>query len=61
MQRRVLVILVLALCIAAIPRAAFAHFPEVQGSEDCNGHLSYTVTAWNGWFDRRACLPWVFA
>jgi hypothetical protein len=48
MQRRVLVILVLALCIAAIPRAAFAHFPEVQGSEECNGHLSYTVTAWNG-------------
>jgi hypothetical protein len=48
MQRRVFVILVLALCIAAIPRIAFAHFPEVQGTEDCNGHLSYTVTAWNG-------------
>jgi hypothetical protein len=48
MQRRVFVILVLALCIAAIPRVAFAHFPEVQGTEDCNGHLSYTVTAWNG-------------
>jgi hypothetical protein len=48
MQRRVFVILVLALFLAAIPRIAFAHFPEVQGNEDCNGHLSYTVTAWNG-------------
>jgi hypothetical protein len=48
MQRRVFVILVLALLVAAIPRVAFAHFPEIQGTEDCNGHLSYTVTAWNG-------------
>jgi hypothetical protein len=48
MHRRVFVILVLALCIAAVPRAALAHFPEVQGTEDCSGHLSYTVTAWNG-------------
>jgi len=48
MQRRAFVILVLALFVAAIPRAAFAHFPEIQGTEDCNGHLSYTVTAWNG-------------
>ncbi len=48
MQRRVFVILVLALLVAAIPRIAFAHFPEIQGTEDCNGHLSYTVTAWNG-------------
>jgi hypothetical protein len=48
MQRRVFVILVLALCIAAVPRAALAHFPAVQGTEDCTGRLSYTVTAWNG-------------
>jgi hypothetical protein len=48
MQRRVFVVLVLALFVAAIPRVAFAHFPEIQGTEDCNGHLSYTVTAWNG-------------
>jgi hypothetical protein len=48
MQRRVFVILALALCIAAVPRAALAHFPEVQGTEDCDGRLSYTVTAWNG-------------
>lgn len=30
MHRRVFVILVLALCVAAIPRVAFAHFPEIQ-------------------------------
>ena len=32
MQRRVLVVLVLALCVAAIPGIALAHFPEVQGT-----------------------------
>ena len=48
MQRRVFVTLALALLVVAIPRVAFAHFPEIQGTEDCSGHLSYTVTAWNG-------------
>jgi hypothetical protein len=48
MQRRVFVVLVLALCVAAIPRIALAHFPEVEGTEDCSGTVSYTVRAWNG-------------
>jgi hypothetical protein len=48
MRRRVFVVLVLALCVAAIPRVALAHFPEVQGTEDCSGTVSYTVKAWNG-------------
>jgi hypothetical protein len=48
MQRRVFVVLVLALCLAAIPGIALAHFPEVQGTEDCSGLVSYTVRAWNG-------------
>jgi hypothetical protein len=48
MRRRVFVVLVLALCVAAIPRVALAHFPEVQGTQDCSGTVSYTVTAWNG-------------
>jgi hypothetical protein len=48
MQRRVFVVLVLALCVAAIPRIALAHFPEVEGTEDCTGTVNYTVRAWNG-------------
>jgi hypothetical protein len=48
MQRRLFVVLVLALCVAAIPRAALAHFPEVEGTEDCGGTVNYTVRAWNG-------------
>jgi LPXTG-motif cell wall-anchored protein len=48
MQRRVFVVVVLALCLAAIPGIALAHFPEVQGTEDCSGVVSYTVRSWNG-------------
>jgi hypothetical protein len=48
MQRRAFIVLILALCLAAIPRVALAHFPEVEGTEDCTGKVSYTARAWNG-------------
>jgi hypothetical protein len=48
MQRRAFIVLVLALSLAAIPRVALAHFPEVEGTQDCSGKVSYTARAWNG-------------
>jgi len=48
MRKRLFVILGLVLGLALVPGLASAHHPEVAGEQDCDGTLTYTVTAWNG-------------
>jgi hypothetical protein len=48
MRKRFVLAMVLAGLLALVPTAAFAHYPKVEATQDCDGVITYRVFSWNG-------------
>jgi LPXTG-motif cell wall-anchored protein len=46
MLKRFLLVLVAATALALVPGAAFAHHPDVEGYQDCDGSVVFRAVSW---------------
>jgi hypothetical protein len=47
MRMRPVLVIATAALLALVPSAALAHYPEIEGEQDCHGLVKFTATAWN--------------